>query len=150
MNDEVKKMPIKKDQLSNSLLALLEKLKEVGVEDVANLISDEEESERYDKDHIDELRLCYKSLLEKARFQEGQIVKWKKYMKNKKLPKRNQPAIVVKMLDEPILEDKIPLSSPYYGEPLDVLLGIFHDDGSFITFYYDSRRFEVLKDSEEK
>jgi len=41
-------------------------------------------------------------------------------------------------------------SSPYYGEPLDVLLGIFHDDGSFITFYYDSRRFEVLKDSEEK
>ena len=112
------------------------------------MIGDEREEE-YDKDYIDELKSCCNSLSEKINFQKGQIVKWKNRMQNKKLPKINQPAIVVATLDEPIFEDGIPIGSKYYREPIDVVLGIFHDNGSFLTFYHDSRRFELYKDFEE-
>jgi len=143
-------MNTRKDDLSKPLaLAFLEKLKEIGIGDMADLISDREEQEQeYDKNYIDELRLCHKSLSKKTDFREGQIVKWKKRMQNKKLPKKDQPAIVVAILDEPIFEDTVPAGSPYYREPIDIVLGLFHEDGSFLAFHYDSRRFE-LYDLEE-
>ena len=144
-------MATKKDELSRPLaLALLEKLKEIGVGDVTDLISDDDEIEQeYDTDYIEELRTCYIALSENVKFEKGQIVKWKNRMQNKRLPKKNQPAIVVATLDEPIFEDKAPVGSTYYKEPLDIILGVFHDDGGFLTFYHDSRRFELYKDSKK-
>lgn len=144
-------MATKKNELSKPLaLALLEKLKEIGVGDVTDLISDDDAIEQeYDTDYIEELKTCYIALSEKVKFQKGQLVKWKNRMQNKRLPKKNQPAIVVATLDEPIFEDKFPAGSTYYKEPLDIILGVINDDGGFLTFYHDSRRFELYKDSEK-
>jgi hypothetical protein len=70
-------------------------------------------------------------------------VKWKENLKNRKLPGKNQPAIVIAILDEPVISTDDESGSPYFLETLDIILGIIVDDGSFLTFYYDSRRFEA-------
>jgi len=31
--------------------------------------------------------------------------------------------------------------SPYFREPLDIVLGFLNGDGDFITYHFDSRRF---------
>ncbi len=61
----------------------------------------------------------------------------------KKIPHKNQPAIVVAVLDEPIISSENESGSPYFLETLDIILGIMIDDHTFLTFYYDSRRFET-------
>jgi len=35
--------------------------------------------------------------------------------------------------------------SPYFGEPLSLVLGIVDPDGDFVELRYDARRFEPLK-----
>ncbi len=132
-----------------SALSLLEKIDELSIENLSDAVVQEmqEDDEKYDDKHIDKLKLCYKNFQKRCSFQGGQIVTWKKYMRNKKLPKDRQPAIVLKILDEPILQDKVPLGSTYYGEVSDMVLGIFHEDGSFLTFYYDSIRFEPYEEA---
>jgi hypothetical protein len=70
-------------------------------------------------------------------------VKWKANLKNRKLPDKNQPAIVIAILDEPVISTDDESGSPYFLETLDIILGIVVDDGTFLTFYYDSRRFEA-------
>jgi len=72
----------------------------------------------------------------------GQIVKWKENLKNRKLPHKNQPAIVIAILYQPVISTDDDFSSPYFLETLDIILGIIVGDGTFLTFYYDSRRFE--------
>jgi hypothetical protein len=68
-------------------------------------------------------------------------VKWKENLKNRKLPYQNQPAIVVEILAQPITNNQEESGSTYFGETLDIILGILVDD-TFLTFYYDRRRFE--------
>jgi hypothetical protein len=67
---------------------------------------------------------------------------WKEKLKNRKFPLENQPAIVVSILDEPIVSKDDESGSPYFLETLDIILGLIVDDGTFLTFHYDSRRFE--------
>lgn len=60
----------------------------------------------------------------KESFEVGQIVKWKENLKNKKFPHKNQPAIVVAILDEPVINTDDESGSPYFLETLDIILGI--------------------------
>ncbi len=101
----------------------------------------EEEEESYDDGHVEKLRSAFSALSRSHEFQPGWIVRWKENMKNKTLPKKNQPAIVIEVLEAPVFDDESP-GSPYFREPLDLVLGVFSKDGVFLTFYYDSRRFE--------
>lgn len=101
-----------------------------------------EEEQSYGKEHLDKLREACKNLLKKEYFEVGQIVKWKKDLKNRRLPCQNQPAIVLKVLDEPIVSSDNEPGSPYFLEKLDIVLGVISKDGTFLTFYYDSSRFE--------
>lgn len=105
--------------------------------------SNNEEDKNYGEEYISHLKANYSSLLKKEIFEVGQIVKWKKDLKNKRLPYKNQPAIVVSVLNEPIISKEEESSSPYFLEPLDIILGIIIDEDTFLTFYYDSRRFEA-------
>ncbi len=110
-------------------------------------ISEEDrEEQEYGEDYVNQLKLSCQTLLEPNSFQVGQLVKWKKPLKNKKLPRQNQPAVVVKVLAEPIpiLQGKHDPGSTYFLEPLDIILGVIDEDGTFLTFYHDSRRFEPL------
>ncbi|MBE9058333.1 hypothetical protein [Sphaerospermopsis sp. LEGE 08334] len=100
------------------------------------------EKESYGEEYITQLQAACKNFLKKETFQVGQLVKWKEYLKNRKIPYKNQPAVVVEILEEPILSDDDESGSPYFRENLDIILGILVDDNVFLTFYYDSRRFE--------
>lgn len=104
--------------------------------------SENEEEQSYGEEHLAQLREACDNLLKKEDFEVGQIVKWKKDLKNRRLPQRNQPAIVVRVLDEPIVSSDDESGSPYFLEKLDIVLGVMSKDGTFITFYYDSSRFE--------
>jgi hypothetical protein len=104
--------------------------------------SENEEEKSYGEDHLAQLRDACENFLKKESFEVGQIVKWKRSLKNRRLPHQNQPAIVVRVLDEPIVSNDDESGSPYFLEKLDVVLGVMSKDGTFLTFYYDSSRFE--------
>ncbi|MGL4500441.1 MAG: hypothetical protein ACRC8Y_02075 [Chroococcales cyanobacterium] len=65
----------------------------------------DEEIENYEDDYFVKLQESCLSFLEKESFKVGQIVRWKNNMKNRKLPYKNQPAIVVAVLNEPIINN---------------------------------------------
>ncbi|MFA6224233.1 MAG: hypothetical protein WC647_18185 [Desulfomonilaceae bacterium] len=104
--------------------------------------SDKEGDRIYDKSYLKMLKSAFTSFGTTHKFKLGQIVKWKVNMRNKRIPHMSQPAIVVEIFKEPILDENAMVGSTYYREPLDIVLGIFANDGNFVTFYYDSRRFE--------
>ncbi len=78
----------------------------------------------------------------------GQMVTWKPGLKNRRFPAYGQPAIVVERLTIPILDHEAEAGSPYYREPLDVLLGILRRDGDFLVYHFDSRRFQPYQADE--
>ncbi|MEG4442727.1 hypothetical protein QUB47_27915 [Microcoleus sp. AT9_B5] len=102
----------------------------------------EEEPNNYGEKDIAQLKSVCKSFLNKEFLEVGQIVKWKENLKNRKLPRKSQPAIVIAILDQPVISTDDESGSPYFLETLDIILGIIVGDGTFLTFYYDSRRFE--------
>ncbi len=102
----------------------------------------EEEQNNYGEKDIAQLKSVCKSFLKKESLEVGQIVKWKEHLKNRKLPHKNQPAIVIAILYQPVISTDDDFSSPYFLETLDIILGVIVENGTFLTFYYDSRRFE--------
>ncbi len=93
------------------------------------------------------LRERYQSLVKRQRFSPGQLVEWKPGLKNKRIPRYGQPAVVIEILETPVLDREDEAGSTYFREPLDVVLGLLWDEGpargEFVTFYYDSRRFQA-------
>lgn len=75
-------------------------------------------------------------------FTEGQVVKWKKGLKNRRLPKEKQPAIVMDVPSQPLIDSQRDVGSPYFHETLDIVLGVIDEEGDFVTFFFDRRRFE--------
>ncbi len=122
---------------------LAELIKETFQENSQEEALNSEENKNYDEAHLDQLKAACNSFLKKESFEVGQIVKWKKDLKNRRLPYTNQPAIVISILDEPVISKENESGSPYFLETLDIILGIITDEGTFLTFYYDSRRFEA-------
>ncbi|MEC4818498.1 MAG: hypothetical protein SAK29_35290 [Scytonema sp. PMC 1069.18] len=118
--------------------AIAELMKTVWEED-----TDSEEEKNYGEEYLARLKSAGKNFLRKESFEVGQIVKWKENLKNRKLPHKNQPAIVIALLDNPVISTDNESGSPYFLETLDIILGIIVDDDTFLTFYYDSRRFEA-------
>ncbi len=101
------------------------------------------EKESYGEEYTTQLQTAFNNFLKKDAFQVGQLVKWKKNLKNRQLPYLSQPAIVVEILDEPVISNEEESGSPYFRENLDIILGMLVDDEKFFTFYYDSKRFEA-------
>ncbi len=126
-------------KLDNQTLSLLLKL--LQEKDLPKLINGE--IKEYNEDYIAQLKSASNNFLKKETFQVGQLVKWKKNLRNKKFPYENQPAIVVSVLEEPIFTNQEDSGNPYFREPLDIVLGMVDDENTFLTFYYDSRRFEA-------
>lgn len=75
-------------------------------------------------------------------FAPGTIVRWKPGMKNKKRPKLDEPVIVVETLATPIFDTENDPGSPYFYEPLDVVVGMLDDDNDLVCWHLDSRRLE--------
>ena len=81
-------------------------------------------------------------LEEKYDFKKGDIVEWKKGMQNKR---SEGPFIVMEVLASPVCDGTKDAGSPYFREPLDIVLGSIDSDGYFLTYYFDSRRFAPKK-----
>lgn len=102
---------------------------------------------KQDSDEIERLTHLCDELHNKTYFTTGDIVVWKDGLKNKNYPEYGQPAIVLERLDTPIVNSVEDAGSTYFNESLDIVLGLIsHDeDDAFLVFYYDSRRFKLLK-----
>jgi hypothetical protein len=134
-------MSEKKENNQDLIGSLIQTLQTGNFEEDEEEIATEKES--YGEEYITQLQTACNNFLKKDSFEVGQLVKWKTNLKNRKIPYKNQPAIVVEILDEPIISDDDESGSPYFRENLDIILGILVDDNIFLTFYHDSRRFEA-------
>ena len=85
----------------------------------------------------------------KNNFNVGDFVQWKPGLKNKKRPRYNQPAIIMELLDHPVFDTEKDSGSPYFREPLDMVIGFLDSDNDFMLFHCDSRRFEPVKKENE-
>lgn len=81
-------------------------------------------------------------LLQKHKFKVGDSVQWKNGLRNKKLPKEGEEAIVLEILTDPILNHETETGIPYFREPLDLVLAVLDEDNDLVIFHYDSRRFQ--------
>ena len=81
-------------------------------------------------------------------FAPGQLVAWKKGLKNRRRPTIGEPAIVIEVLNSPILDVEADPGLPYFREPLDIILGVIDEDGDFLRYHFDSRRFEPFRVAE--
>jgi len=90
------------------------------------------------------LRERLQSFLDTPCFQPGDLVQWKSGLKNKRLPEADQLAVVVEVLSVPVTDEDKGSSGSYFLEPLDLKLGMIDDDGDFVVYHYDSRRFQKV------
>jgi hypothetical protein len=73
----------------------------------------------------------------------GMLAVWKPGLKNRRFPRYGEPVVVVALLDEPIINPGDESGSPYFREPLDLLLGVVRgDDREFLVYHADRRRFQ--------
>ncbi len=98
-------------------------------------------------DHINKLRSARLVFDKNYDFKLGDLVVWKNGLKNKIRPSLNEPAIVMQILDTPLSnQDKQDSGTPYFNEPLDLVLGLINENGDFVIFHYDKRRFEPYQE----
>lgn len=90
----------------------------------------------------EELLKFYKSYSKKNVFKEGELVRWKPGLKDRKLPKEDEPAVVVSVIDKPIFDTSRDAGSAYFNIAYDIVLGVIDPDGEFATYHYNSFRFE--------
>jgi hypothetical protein len=114
-------------------LRLLERLKKESIE------------KDYGQSYVDQLFDSCHNFFETDKFEKGQLVIWKKGLKNKRLPHEKQPAVVVEVLEKPLYAE-YESGTPYFQEPLDIALAMIGEHDDFIIFYYDSRRFEPFNE----
>lgn len=132
-------------QLMKTMEYLLSVKKEEETDEIPFDSSSSKEEKMADtKETALKLKKCFKSFKIENNFKEGQLVSWKKGLKNRKYPEYDEPAIVIKALDTPIYSDTSESGSPYFQEPLDIILGVIVN-GDFENFYYDKRRFNPFK-----
>jgi hypothetical protein len=108
--------------------------------------SNEGPSDRVSVPDPEALRSAHSFYEQSHEFQPGQLVRWKPRLRNKRLPEYGEPAIVIDVLDEPVLNIAEPADSPYYREPLSLVLGVFDGAGDLVCFHFDAQRFEPALD----
>lgn len=100
-----------------------------------------------DDSAIQELKKSYEAYISNESLSTGDIVSWKTGMRNRTLPNYKQPTIVIERLQYPIFDESQNAGSQYFHEPLDLRVGFLDDNNQFVTYFYDSRRFEKYRGS---
>lgn len=91
------------------------------------------------------LRVRFEALEQHSSFRRGQLVRWKPGLRNKQLPAYGDSAIVLEVLDAPLVNVADPPDSPFFRERLDLALGVLDAAGDFVCFHFDGRRFETTE-----
>ena len=73
----------------------------------------------------------------------GDKVRWKKMHKNKQAPEYGEVAEVFRVLDVPLVSGQH--GSQYHAESCDFTMLYADNDGDYMEYAYDSRRFELVK-----
>lgn len=84
----------------------------------------------------------FASLANRHDFSIGELVTWKPGLKHMQFPRLGRPAIVVEILETPVVNSYVPPDSPYFGEILDIRVGVIGDDGAFHLYHVPSNRFQ--------
>jgi hypothetical protein len=94
---------------------------------------------------IDALRESYRRIqsTDPSKFRPGDLVRWQPNMKYVKWPQYGEAAVVVECLDPPVLEVERQSGSPYFRNPMTLILGMHHQNG-FHCWHFDGRRFELV------
>ncbi len=78
-------------------------------------------------------------------FRKGQFVVWNAGLKNRKFPDYGEPCIITNVLPAPIFDPtESAAGSPYFQEPLNLVIGVFHED-DFVEYRMDGRRLEPIE-----
>jgi hypothetical protein len=102
-------------------------------------------SERSSETRYRKIKELFDRLHKPNRFAKGQFVKWKAGLRNKAFPHCGEPAIVMAVLTDAIFDpSENSAASPYFREPLTIVIGI-HADDDLVEFYVDGRRFEPIQ-----
>ncbi|MBK8964136.1 MAG: hypothetical protein IPM75_13920 [Candidatus Competibacteraceae bacterium] len=73
----------------------------------------------------------------------GQLAVWKPGLKHYRYPRYGEPAVVMALLDTPLVDPNIHSGSPYYREPQDMVLGVvLGAERAFYAVHADRRRFQ--------
>lgn len=80
--------------------------------------------------------------MQKHEYREGDVVKWKPGLQMMSLPAVNQPAVVLELLDEPVIDHEAELGDPARSIRCDMMIGFMVDDQRMVTTLADSRRFD--------
>jgi hypothetical protein len=90
---------------------------------------------------IAHLKACQARLEISHPFKKGQLVVWKKGLKNKRTPAYGQPIIVTEVLPTPLFdEERGDSGSRHFKERLTLKAGEIDLEGEFSCYFYDSRR----------
>ena len=73
----------------------------------------------------------------------GDKVRWKKMHRNKRTPGYGDVVEVFRVLDVPLANGAH--GSQYYAESCDFTVLYTDNDGDYMEYAYDSRRFEIVK-----
>ncbi len=117
---------------------------------------DEEEDlfESPDQSLARALTARYEALMERYPFKPGDLVTWKPGMSNRRYPKPGKPAVVVAVLEAPVFDQERDSGSPYFREPLDIVLGVYAEEAGktsdFLTWHFDSRRLQLWSEGGER
>lgn len=100
------------------------------------------------------LQARYASLNTRHVFKPGDLVFWKDGLRNRRYPRNGKPAIVLEVLQQPVIDEEEDSGSTYFREPLDIVLGCFVDEGEhrgdFFSGHFDSRRLELWQQGEQQ
>ncbi len=103
-------------------------------------VADDETSTRSEGMEARRILDFYRDLSEKHQFQVGDLITWKRGLKNGKYPRQGYPAIVTRIYDTPLIREDMDSGSNHYREPLDMVILV--DTGDEVSeFHVDSRRF---------
>lgn len=110
-----------------------------------DLLSDDDPLPDLSGDPAAALRERFLAWREPLAFAPGDLVTWKNGLQNRRYPRLGQPAVVLEVLETPVRDRERDAGSPYFNEPLDLVLGLFLDEGphrdEFLNWHFDSRRF---------
>ncbi|MEI6415894.1 MAG: hypothetical protein WCP34_16785 [Pseudomonadota bacterium] len=116
--------------------------KTLGEKSLENL----DDSEDLDGDLGAALRERFRQFIKRDDFAPGDLVTWKPGLKNHRWPSPGRPAVVLEVLDIPVFDTEEDAGVTYFHEPLDLVLGLFHETGphrgDFLSWHFDSRRFQ--------
>lgn len=90
------------------------------------------------------LERSYAAYRTQHRFRAGQLVEWKPGLVNRNSPADGDLAIVVESLAAPRISEHIEGSSPYFQEPLSLVVGV-RDDDAFLLLHVDGGRFQPAR-----